>query len=58
MLSACAIIRPSRSKSAVEQSRRSLMFAENDERTSTASISSATARRALPMTWSSIFTLS
>ena len=45
MCSACATIRPRSSKSAVEQSRRSLMFAENAERTSTAPISSATARR-------------
>ena len=50
MCSACAIIRPRSSKSAVEQSRRSLMFAENAERTRTAPISSATARSALPMT--------
>ena len=52
MCSACAIIRPASSKSAVEQSRRSLMFAENAERISTAPISSATARSALPITWS------
>jgi len=58
MCSAWAIIRPCSSKSAVEQSRRSLMFAENAERTRTAPISSATARSALPMTWSSIFTIS
>ena len=32
MCSACAIIRPASSKIAVEQSRRSLMFAENAER--------------------------
>src|SRR5919108_1923075 len=57
MCSACAIIRPRSSKRAVEQSRRSLMFAENEERISTAPISSATARSAWPMTWSSMFTL-
>src|SRR5438552_59534 len=55
--SACATIRPRGSKRAVEQSRRSLMFAEKAERTRTAPISSATARSALPRTWSSIFTL-
>ena len=49
MCSAWAIIRPRSSNSAVEQSRRSLMFAEKAERTSTAPISSATARSALPM---------
>ena len=58
MCSACTIIRPRPSKSAVEQSRRSLMFVENAERTSTAPISSAIARRPLPMIWSSIFTTS
>src|SRR5690242_1087611 len=57
MCSAWAIIRPRSSKSAVEQSRLSLMFAENAERTRAAPISSATDRRALPMTWSSIFML-
>ncbi len=57
MCSACATIRPSGPKSAVEQSRRSLMFAENAERTSTAPISSQTARRAEPITCSSMFTL-
>ena len=57
MCSACAIMRPSESKRAVEQSRRSLMLAEKAERTSAAPISSATARKALPMTWSSIFTV-
>ena len=46
MCSACAIIRPASSKIAVEQSRRSLMFAENAERMRTAPISSATARSA------------
>ena len=45
MCSACAIMRPRSSKSAVEQSRRSLMFAEKAERMSTAPISSATERR-------------
>ena len=44
MCSAWATIRPRWSKSAVEQSRRSLMFAENAERTSTAPISSAIER--------------
>ncbi len=58
MCSAWAIIRPRSSKRAAEQSRRSLMFAENAERTRTAPISSAIARNALPMTWSSIFTIS
>ena len=56
MCSAWAIMRPRSSKSAAEQSRRSLMFAEKAERTSTAPISSATDRRALPRTWSSMFT--
>jgi hypothetical protein len=42
-------MRPRSSKSAVEQSRRSLMFAEKAERMSTAPISSAIARRPLPM---------
>ena len=46
MCSACATMRPAASKSAVEQSRRSLMFDENAERTSAAPISSATARSA------------
>ena len=46
MCSAWATIRPSASKIAVEQSRRSLMFAEKAERISAAPISSATARRA------------
>ena len=58
MCSACAIIRPRSSKSAVEQSRRSLMLAEKAERMSTAPISSAIARRTLPMIWSSIVTFS
>ena len=53
MCSACTTIRPRSSKSAVEQSRRSLMFAEKAERTRTAPISSAIARRTLPITWSS-----
>ena len=57
MCSAWAIIRPRSSKSAVEQSRRSLMFAENAERISAAPISSATPRSALPSTWSSIVTV-
>ena len=50
MCSAWAIIRPSTSKIAVEQSCRSLMFEENAERMSAAPISSATATSALPMT--------
>ena len=58
MCSAWTIIRPRSSNSAVEQSRRSLMFAEKAERISAAPISSAIARRLLPMIWSSIFTLS
>ena len=41
MCSAWAIIRPRSSKIAAEQSRRSLMLAEKDERMSTAPISSA-----------------
>ena len=49
-MAAWAIIRPSTSKIAVEQSRRSLMFEENAERMSAAPISSATATSALPMT--------
>ncbi len=53
MCSAWTIMRPARSKSAVEQSRRSLMFEENAERTSAAPISSAIARSELPITWSS-----
>src|ERR671922_1907380 len=57
MCSACTIMRPRSSKSAVEQSRRSLMFAENEERTRTAPISSAIERSAKPRSWSSIFTI-
>ena len=53
MCSAWTTIRPRSSNSAVEQSRRSLMFDENAARTSTAPISSATARSALPITCSS-----
>ena len=53
MCSACVTMRPRSSKSAVEQSRRSLMFAENAERTSAAPISSAIARSEAPITWSS-----
>ncbi len=56
MCSAWAIIRPPASKSAVEQSRRSLMFDENAERISAAPISSAAATSALPITCSSTFT--
>ena len=55
MCSACAIIRPRSSNRAVEQSRRSLMFAENAERTSAAPISSAIARSRQPRIWSSTF---
>src|SRR5215211_7075531 len=58
MCSAWATIRPRSSKRAVEQSRRSLMFAENAERINAAPISSATARSACPSTWSSIVTIS
>src|SRR5215469_15950307 len=54
MCSACAIIRPRSSNSAVEQSRRSLMFAEKEERIRTAPISSAIDRSVAPITWSSI----
>ena len=54
MCSACVTILPASSKSAVEQSRRSLMFAENAERMSAAPISSAIARSAAPITWSSM----
>src|SRR5436305_159489 len=57
MCSACAIMRPRSSKRAVEQSRRSLMLAENEARISTAPISSAIERSELPRTWSSIFTV-
>ena len=53
MCSACAIIRPRSSNSAVEQSRRSLMFAEKEERIRTAPISSAIDRKDAPITWSS-----
>ena len=52
MCSACATMRPRSSKSAVEQSRRSLMFAENADRINAAPISSATPRSACPTTWS------
>jgi hypothetical protein len=55
MCSACATIRPASSKIAVEQSRRSLMLAENAERISAAPISSAIARSAKPITWSWTF---
>src|SRR5215475_8476464 len=54
MCSACATIRPRSSKSAVEQSRRSLMFAENEERIRTAPISSAIDRNDAPITCSRI----
>jgi len=52
MCSAWATIRPLSSKSAVEQSLRSLMLAEKAERISAAPISSATLRSAWPRTWS------
>ena len=51
MCSACMTIWPRRSKSAVEASRRSLMFAECAARTSTAPISSQVARSAPLRTW-------
>ena len=51
MCSACAIIRPRSSNSAVEQSRRSLMLAEKAERMRTAPISSAIDRSDAPITW-------
>ena len=50
MCSACATIRPRASKSAAEQSRRSLMFEENALRTSTVPISSAIPERAALVT--------
>ncbi len=53
MCSAWTTILPRSSKSAVEQSRRSLMLEENAARTRAAPISSAIARRPLPITWSS-----
>ena len=52
MCSACITSSPRASKSAVEQSRRSLMLDEWAERTSTAPISSQAARRAPISTWS------
>src|ERR1043166_1178688 len=52
MCSACAIIRPRSSNSAVEQSRRSLMLAEKEERMRTAPISSAIDLSDAPITWS------
>ena len=51
MCSACMTISPWASKSAVEQSRRSLMLAEWALRTSTAPISSHAARSAPVATW-------
>ena len=51
MCSACITSSPAASKSAVEQSRRSLMFAECAERISTAPISSQAARSAPTRTW-------
>src|SRR4051794_13475451 len=53
MCSACMTISPPGSKSAVEQSRRSLMFAEYALRTSAAPISSQAALSAPEITWSS-----
>ena len=53
MCSACITISPRASNSAVEASRRSLMFAECAERISTAPISSQIARSAPVSTWSS-----
>ena len=53
MCSACATIRPCSSNSAVEQSCRSLMFAENAPRISTAPISSAIETSWAPITCSS-----
>ena len=50
MCSACATIRPRASKSAAEQSRRSLMFDEYALRTSTVPISSATPQSARAIT--------
>ena len=52
MCSACMTISPLASNRAVEASRRSLMFAECAERTSTAPISSHAARSAPTITWS------
>ncbi len=54
MCSACMTISPEGSNSAVEQSRRSLMFAECALRTSVAPISSQAARSAPVMTCRSI----
>src|SRR5215472_1016906 len=54
MCSAWAMTRPRASKIAVEQSRRSLMLVEYEARMSAAPISSATVRRAAPMTSSVI----
>ncbi len=53
MCSACMTISPRGSNSAVEQSRRSLMFAECALRTSAAPISSHAALSAPVTTWSS-----
>ena len=58
MCSAWETICPLGSNSAVEQSRRSLMFAEKAERMSTAPISSAIERSAAPISWSSSSTIS
>ena len=57
MCSAWTTMRPAASNSAVEQSRRSLMLEENAARISTAPISSAIARSALPVTCSSTGTI-
>src|SRR4051794_3862090 len=51
MCSACMTMRPRSSNRAVEASRRSLMFAEWAERTSTAPISSQAARSSPSITW-------
>ena len=50
MCSACASISPSATKTAAEQSARSLMFGENAVRRSTTPISSATEARRLRAT--------
>ena len=52
MCSACMTSSPAASKSAVEQSWRSVMFGECAERISTAPISSHAARSAPVITWS------
>ena len=52
MCSACATMRPRSSKSAVEQSRRSLMFAENAERIEDGAHLFRDRASDAPMTWS------